>query len=176
MVKSSWSVELVSVGAVPPVLLRQAAQRLERILGRQVALSGGSVDVAPALDLVRRQYLASRVLEILSDPPPRRGVRRIGVTHLDLFLPVFTHLCGYAQLGGEVGVVSTFRIYPESGADPELLLERTVKEILHELGHTLGLVHCLAPWCAMHPSRWPEEIDLKDLAYCPACALAVKAV
>jgi archaemetzincin len=170
-----WSLELVPVGAVPPALLRQVALRLEPVLGRPVAISGRPADIGPALDLIRRQYLASQVLEILATPTPSRGIKRIGVTHVDLFLPVFTHLYGYAQLGGGVGVVSTFRLHPEIGAAPELLWERTAKEILHELGHTLGLVHCIAPWCAMHPSRWPEEIDLKDLACCPPCAQALRA-
>ncbi len=143
---------------------------MEGILFRPVPVGEAILDAVPALDLVRRQYLASRLLSMLEDPAPPRGVKRIGVTNLDLFLPVFTHLYGYAQLGGTVGIVSACRLQAEPGAPGDLLAERVAKEILHELGHTLGLVHCLAPWCAMHPSRWPEEIDLKDLAYCPACA------
>ncbi len=48
--------------------------------------------------------------------------------------------------------------------------ERLEKEVLHELGHTFGLVHCRQPWCVMAASRLPEEIDLKDLQFCDACA------
>ncbi len=174
MARPPWTLELVRVGAVPPVLVRQAGERLEQLLARRVVLPKTAVDGAPALDLVRRQYLATRFLDLLSQPRIPTGVKRIGVTNLDLFLPVFTHLYGYAQLGGNAAVVSTFRLCPDDGVTPDLLLERTVKEILHELGHTLGLVHCPASWCAMHPSRWPEEIDLKDAAYCPPCTRALE--
>ncbi len=174
MAKLPWKLELVRVGAVPPVLIRQAGERIEHVLGGTVALPNAPVDGAPALDLVRRQYLATRFLDILSQPKIPAGVKRIGVTNLDLFLPVFTHLYGYAQLGGKVGVVSIFRLRPDDEVTPDLLLERTVKEILHEFGHTLGLVHCPAPWCVMHPSRWPEEIDLKDAAFCPPCTQAAE--
>jgi archaemetzincin len=168
-----WRLELVRVGAVPPAVLRETAKRVEPLLGWPVHLTAAEVDGSPALDAGRRQYSAAKMLELLSALPADEGVKRVGVTPLDLFLPVFTHLYGYAQLGGQVAVVSTFRIRPEDGQPPELLLERTAKEVLHELGHTMGLVHCPAPWCAMHPSRWPEEIDLKDLAYCPPCAHVV---
>ena len=170
MTPSRLSLELVPVGAVPPVLLRDTARRMEGILFRPVSVGEAILDAAPALDLVRRQYLASRLLSMLEDPAPPPGVKRIGVTNLDLFLPVFTYLYGYAQLGGTIGVVSTFRLKTEEGTSVDLFPERVAKEVLHELGHTLGLVHCKAPWCAMHPSQWPEEIDLKDLAYCPSCA------
>ena len=164
------SLELVCVGAVPPALMREVAGRLGERLSRPVALPALEIDARPAMDLLRRQYSAARMLELLMDPPAPPSVKRVGITPLDLFLPVFTHLYGYAQLGGSVAVVSTFRITPGSDAPPGLLMERTVREALHEIGHTTGLAHCRAPWCAMHPSRWPEEIDLKDAAFCAPCA------
>ena len=164
------SLELVSMGAVPPALMREVGKRLEELLSRPVALLPMEIDGRPAMDLLRRQYSATGMLDLLKQPPPSPGVKRVGITSVDLFLPVFTHLYGYAQMGGSVAVVSTFRITPENGAEPGLLLDRTVKEVLHEIGHTAGLAHCRAPWCVMHPSRWPEEIDLKDAAFCPPCA------
>lgn len=154
-------------------MMREAARRLEPLLRWAVSLPEAAVDASPALDMARRQYSAAKMLDLLQAHAPPKGVKRVGITPLDLFLPVFTHLYGYAKMGGQVAVVSTFRIRPENGLSPDLLLERTVKEVLHELGHTMGLVHCPAPWCAMHPSRWPEEIDLKDAAYCPPCAKVV---
>jgi len=168
-----WNLELVCVGAVPPALMREVAGRLEGLLSRPVALPLLEIDGQPAMDLLRRQYSATGMLDLLKDPPPPPSVKRVGITPLDLFLPVFTHLYGYAQMGGNVAVVSTFRLTPGNGAPQGLLVERTIKEILHELGHTTGLAHCPAPWCVMHPSRWPEEIDLKDAAYCPPCARVV---
>jgi archaemetzincin len=90
---------------------------------------------------------------------------------VDLFLPVFTHLFGFAQLTGEAGVVSTYRLRPEPFSEESgpLLKDRLLKEVLHEMGHTFGLVHCPAPWCVMKSSRIPEELDLKDANFCAPC-------
>lgn len=173
MHQSVWGLELVCVGAVPPALMREVAGRLRELLSQPVDLLPMEIDGRPAMDLLRRQYSATGMLDLLKHPAPRPHVKRVGITSLDLFLPVFTHLFGYAQMGGSVAVVSTFRIAPENGAEPGLLLDRIVKEVLHEIGHTVGLVHCRAPWCVMHPSRWPEEIDLKDAAFCSPCASVI---
>ena len=40
----------------------------------------------------------------------------------------------------------------------------------HELGHTLGLLHCTQYPCAMHASRTADDIDLKTPHFCTDCA------
>jgi archaemetzincin len=54
--------------------------------------------------------------------------------------------------------------------DPALALRRAGIEAVHELGHTLGLVHCPDYACAMRASHAAEEIDLKGPDFCAACA------
>ncbi len=169
-------VRLIRVGVLQPALLKELAAMTQRSLQRPVAVEHAHIEPTPAFDPKRQQYLASTLLDLVLDHPAEGGAKRVGVTHVDLFLPVFTHLFGYAQLGGSAGVVSLYRLRPEFTGDPAspaLTLDRLHKELLHELGHTFGLVHCLAPWCVMHPSRLPEEVDLKDAAYCTTCQEAV---
>ncbi|MEN8165685.1 MAG: archaemetzincin, partial [Acidobacteriota bacterium] len=142
-------------------------------LAHPVWIAPDHIDPAPAFDPSRQQYLVSALMETLLGRSSEEGVFTIGVTDVDLFLPVFTHVFGTAQLGGPVGVASEFRLRPELSGDPSdagLLRRRLLVEVLHELGHTLGLVHCKASWCAMSPSRLPEQIDLKDATFCTACA------
>jgi archaemetzincin len=101
----------------------------------------------------------------------------VGVTAVDLFVPVLTYVFGEAQLGGRAVVVSTHRLRPEAyglPADDELVAARTEKEALHELGHTWGLRHCHAPDCVMRASTYAEEIDLKPAALCDRCLAAVR--
>lgn len=128
---------------------------------------------APAFDPHRRQYNATTLLVMLNDLPAVEDVVRVGVTDVDLFLPVFTHVFGAAQLDGTAGIASCHRLRPElTGDRPDntLLRSRLLKEVLHELGHTLGLTHCRTSWCAMAASRIAEEVDLKDAAFCDRCS------
>jgi len=175
-VSRAWSVELVRIGAVAPSVMRQLRQDLARSLAHAVWISPREIDPAPAFDPARGQYLATRLLEMLAAFPAQENVQRIGIAEVDLFLPVFTHVFGAAQLDGTVGVASLHRLRPEFEGDrPDAgrTRSRLAKEVLHELGHTLGLVHCRVPWCAMAASRLPEQVDLKDAAYCSPCAARV---
>jgi archaemetzincin len=96
----------------------------------------------------------------------------LGVTELDLFIPIFTFLFGEAQLNGPGALVSIHRLHnqfygiPE---DEERLRSRLVKESIHELGHTFGLIHCFALRCVMNTSTYVEEIDQKPPTFCRIC-------
>ena len=45
-----------------------------------------------------------------------------------------------------------------------------MKEVLHELGHCYGLIHCIDWDCVMHSSQGIEEVDIKGEFYCRNCA------
>ena len=55
-----------------------------------------------------------------------------------------------------------------------LLLERTVKTVLHELGHTCGLVHCADPTCAMALATGVSQLDAKEPRYCQSCRVRME--
>lgn len=126
-----------------------------------------------AFDQKRRQYASLSALKMLSRLCPRDAAKLIAVTERDLFVPVLTFVFGHAQLGGRVAVVSFARLRQEFyGLPPDsaLFLERAAKEVLHETGHTFGLVHCADPRCAMSLATRVQQIDRKQVAFCPACA------
>jgi archaemetzincin len=56
-------------------------------------------------------------------------------------------------------------------AQEDVLRERTVKEVLHEMGHTFGLVHCSDRKCAMSLATHIELVDAKSEEYCSRCGL-----
>jgi len=97
----------------------------------------------------------------------------LGVTGLDLYVPVLTFVFGEAQLGGSCALVSAHRLrneYYGVPGDEELLVARLLKETLHEFGHTQGLRHC-ADWrCVMSSAHSVERIDLRAAVYCRDCA------
>ena len=168
-----WGLELVGVGAIAPALLRQLRDDLAVCLAHPVWISEREQSVAEAFSRDRRQYSADVLLAAMLNPEPQAGVKRLGVTDVDLFLPVFAHVLGSAQLNGAAGIASTHRLRPEfsgESSSPQGLRLRILKEVLHELGHTFGLVHCGLSWCVMSASLLPEHVDLKDPSYCRSCA------
>jgi archaemetzincin len=138
-----------------------------------------TLDVSAAYDVIRGQYYSTAILEQLI--PLAAGnpeIRLLGVTALDLFVPVLTFVFGEAQLEGRCALVSLHRLGEDFyGLPPnsEMLRQRTVKEALHEIGHTFGLRHCLDWRCVMASTHAVERLDLKSAAFCPACARVITA-
>jgi predicted Zn-dependent protease len=101
-----------------------------------------------------------------------RPWRVLGVTGVDLYIPILTFVFGEAQMGGPCAIVSFHRLMQEFyglDADPSLLAARLIKEAVHEVGHTLDLTHCDDYTCAMAPSHAVEWIDLKESTLCQNC-------
>jgi len=167
------------VGATPEVDAEALAAVRERVLAefgtpvRELALP----DVDFAFDPKRKQYGSIPVLEMLARVSPADALKLLAVTERDLFIPVLTFVFGHAQLGGRLGVVSLARLRQEFyGLEPnrEVFLERTYKEVLHEAGHTFGLVHCSDRSCAMSLATNVRQIDLKRAAFCAACGTLLR--
>jgi archaemetzincin len=149
-------------------------ERLGRDVGRTWRLAPRvlhhAVDLHAALDPIRGQYEARRLLTLLAQLPGKNFV--LGVTRVDLYLPVLTFVIGEAHLDGRAAVVSTFRLAEERygrESRPDLSSERLLKEAVHELGHCRGLVHCRNPECVMYTSVVAEDVDLKGAEPCRAC-------
>lgn len=127
-----------------------------------------------AYDPKRGQYQSVELMKMLAQLAPKNGSRILGVTDVDLAIPMLSFLFGQAQFDGPVAVVSLCRLHQEFyglPAQDSLLRERTVKEVLHELGHTFGLVHCPEPTCAMSLATHIALVDAKAEQYCDRCGL-----
>lgn len=130
------------------------------------------IDPAPAYDASRNQYYSSLLLASLLNTFPSHNGKILAITGSDLFVPVLTYVFGEAQLDGPAAVVSSCRLDEQFYGMPEnkvLSEQRLIKEVVHELGHTFGLVHCRRYDCVMHSSTAVEEIDLKSEDFCTEC-------
>jgi archaemetzincin len=127
-----------------------------------------------AYDAKRGQYQSVEFMKMLAQNAPRDATRVLGVTSVDLAIPMLSFLFGQAQFDGPVAVISLCRLQQEFyGLPPQesLLRERTVKEALHELGHTFGLVHCSDSSCAMSLATHIELVDAKAERFCQRCGM-----
>jgi len=153
-------------------LVTELARRLSQSFLMPVQVCGPWFDPEQVYDTARGQYHSTRMLQQLLTNPPTTADRILGITTVDLFIPVLTYVFGEAQLGGRAAVVSLHRLDNQAYGlppDPHLLLARLEKEALHELGHTFGLVHCRHPSCVMEASTYAEDIDRKPAGFCLDC-------
>lgn len=123
-------------------------------------------------DGVRGQYYSTKILKELIKEWTAGTLKILGVIDRDIYIPILTFVFGEAQLGGLGAIVSLVRLRQEYyGLKPnkELLYERALKECLHELGHTFGLVHCSSRECVMYFSNSVLDVDRKSREFCPNC-------
>ncbi|MBZ0153801.1 MAG: archaemetzincin family Zn-dependent metalloprotease [Planctomycetes bacterium] len=153
-------------------LVAPLGARLAALLGLEVVVHEATFDAEVAFDVDRGQYNTRVLLARLLQHADPKAQRLLGLTAVDLFIPVLTFVFGEAELGGRAAIVSTFRLENELYGlppDPALCFERLVKESVHELGHLFGLVHCQRSSCVMASSNYVEGIDLKAASYCDRC-------
>jgi len=168
-------IQLLPLGHIDHRQLEGLAQSVTRELKRECEVMPAEIDLSASFNASRRQFHST---EILARMPARFTPdtwRLLGVTAVDLYIPILTFVFGEAQLRGTLAVVSTHRLRQEFyglPADERLLDERLLKEGLHELGHTLGLTHCRDTECVMAASHAVEWIDLKSSHFCPQCSAA----
>jgi archaemetzincin len=165
---------LVAIGSVPA----QALDWIENAIAEWFPLPIQRLPTLPipegAFDAKRGQYQSVELMKILAQRAPRDAFRVLGVTDVDLSIPMLSFLFGQAQFEGPIALVSLCRLRQEFyGLPPQqnLLRERAVKEVLHELGHTFGLVHCSESTCAMSLATHIELVDTKAEQYCGRCGM-----
>lgn len=153
-------------------------ERLSRTFGVTVEQGYPHFDPELAYDPARGQYNSRLLLAALLGEAPEEKVRVLGVTSVDLFIPVLTYVFGEAQLAGTAAVVSFYRldnaIYGLPGSE-DLLFERLCKEATHELGHTYNLLHCPDDRCVMSSSSYVAGVDGKSDRFCTECTRVLRA-
>lgn len=130
------------------------------------------MDMSQFYNPARRQYNADLILEVMVSRAPSGYLKYINLFRGDLYIPILTYIIGQAQLNGTHGIASLYRLRNELYGlkeDYELMLDRFTKVVLHELGHTFGLIHCLNPVCIMRSSSYVEDIDQKETRFCLNC-------
>ena len=151
-------------------LFPQISDSLSEILNFQINLGKIHPDLEKYNHEGRKQYDAAGIISGFEEN--NISGRTILITSVDLYIPIFTFIFGLAKLNGETGIVSSHRLLNEFYGlppDQELLKERLIKEIIHELGHLLDLRHCSNYKCVMASSHTVDDIDIKGKNYCGRC-------
>jgi archaemetzincin len=132
-----------------------------------------------AFDDVRKQHRSDVILgKVRSYAEKNRFDRVLGVADVDVFVPRLNFVFGQADCDGKAALISLWRLRPDYYGDlpnEQLFHERSVKEAVHELGHTLGLEHCSNVFCVMHFSNSIYETDVKHSLFCGRCSAKAEA-
>jgi archaemetzincin len=169
---------LLPIGNVDPGLLEWLRQELIEGFRIPCEIVDPPLDPVFAFHPERDQFHSSEMLERLHEYVRPRTWRLLGLTPVDLYIPILTFVFGEAELGGTCSVVSYHRLRQEFYGLPKdapLLGRRLLTECIHELGHTLELTHCQDYRCVMASSHAVEWIDLKEWTFCPDCAAKAEA-
>jgi len=176
---------LAAISPVDPSSLSSLVEPLSQTFSLPVkVVQSPPLDGSFAFNSSRNQYNSTSILSGLLEKFSERissgdnfESKILGITDGDLFVPVLTYVFGEAQLKGKAAIVSSHRLRDEFyGLQPDenIFKLRLLKESVHELGHTFGLIHCSNYLCVMHSSTGVEEIDMKTEKFCEDCRKNLK--
>jgi len=163
---------LLACGSFEKKFLGRIVLSTEAEFRLQVTTEECRLDLDPYYNPARRQYDGNRLLHDLPLCTQSDYGKLLGLYKVDLFIPILTYIFGQAMLNHQAAIASVYRLRNElygMKQDDELLLSRTIKEVIHELGHTFGLIHCHVPSCVMRSSTYVEDIDQKSSNLCARC-------
>ena len=165
-------INLISFGYFEKGLLDKIVKDVEHEFLLPVKTREGHLDLSQFFEPSRRQYDGFRILKEVDASFAEVNDKTLGIFNVDLFIPILTYIFGQAYLNGRAGIASIYRLRNERYGifkDEKILISRFRKEVIHELGHTFGLIHCFDPSCVMRSSTYVEDIDQKNHQLCRKC-------
>lgn len=166
------NITLISFGYFRKDILEKIADDVKNEFLLPVIIREGHLDLSEYYDTTRRQYDGNKLLQRVGTEFSAACCKTMGLFSVDLFIPILTYIFGQAMLSGSAGIASLYRFSNERygmASDENLLIDRFRKEVIHELGHTFGLMHCHIPSCVMRASTYVEDIDQKSQKLCLNC-------
>lgn len=173
--RSVSPIAIVPIGTIDPILLDTVREGLSREYRVPCTIAPFTADPSRTLHPERRQYHSTELLASLAALP--LADRVLGITALDLYIPILTFVFGEAELGGRCAVISSHRLdetFYGLPADADLARARLIKCAIHEIGHTHGLVHCDDYECVMAAAHSVEWLDLKGERLCERCVAGLR--
>ncbi len=128
-----------------------------------------------AFSTSRKQFNGGIIMKFISDLS--KSEISLGIIKEDIYFGDMNFVFGIASPTASCCVVSFYRLDPEFYGfpqDEDLYFSRVQKEIIHEIGHVLGLLHCEKTSCVMSFSNSIYDVDRKTKFFCENCSRLIK--
>jgi predicted Zn-dependent protease len=160
------SIILVLIGYNNEVSVDHLSKDISRFYQEKIIIIKDSLP-ASAYNPVRKRYRADSIINYLHKRYPSKRV--VALTSVDISATANNSrdwgVFGLASYEYKTSVLSTYRYYNKN------LYDRTLKVMIHELGHTYQLQHCKSKYgCIMKAANHSvRTIDKEPRALCPDC-------
>jgi archaemetzincin len=170
-----FNIQLIPLGYFDNELAVYLKEETEKIYNCSIELHEGYELPEMAWYEGRQRYRADSLLIFLSKIRMERTHIIVGLTSEDISCTTETYddwgIFGFGYMPGDASVVSTFRL-GRNNAGKGLLYERTLKILLHEIGHNTGLEHCNDSDCLMADYDGSiRSMDQTGLVFCDNCRM-----
>lgn len=158
--------QVVVLGSVDASLVAALEEPLARILGIQSYVSKATLPKpAYAFNKTRNQYNAAAIIKRLSTVRENGAPYILAVTDFDIFEPDLPFVYGEANREAKGAVISVHRIR----GDATLMKKRVCTEVVHQVGHMIGLSLCEDTRCAMFSASNSPDTERRNLNLCANC-------
>lgn len=172
------TITILPVGEVEASLLEYIGDCIKKVFNLNVKIVA-SQDILTEIPepVFGGKFNSTTILKSLCENKPNDSHKMLAITEIDLYSPIFACFFGEAQLGGGCALISLHRLrqeYYNLEPDQPIFLSRCEKEVIHEISHTYGLVHCSDKNCIMYPSNNIIDTDVKSNSFCSNCRILLQ--
>lgn len=125
-------------------------------------------------NVYREQYDGLKLLQWSNSLRNLKTSTLVGIADVDAYVPGLNFIFGVADPKSKVALVFLERLKESNDSLGVRFISRVKKEVLHEVGHILGLKHCINKRCVMVFSNNIYDTDFKEFKYCESCYALLK--
>jgi archaemetzincin len=190
------NINLLVLNDISRTVLRHLARNLSQIFETDVKVSRTIIIPSMLFNEEKRKYEGRKLLKFLTENMTLGEVKGINLALFDrdIYTGSADYVFGVASPFPKIGIVSLLRLHPHfeedyfagglkkrkagkfpllvrrlSGAEKTVYYERILKEAIHSIGHSMGLIHCDHSQCIMYPSGKVSDVDNKTTSFCKTC-------